>query len=405
VNVTETRESRLDRFFGIPAYIFRTYQFAAGNGQTRLEVRFGLVNDVLQFTLKDDNYHASYEGTLGISDANENLVASRIWKNNLYTHSFAETNDRLHLNEERHRFFLSPGDYEIKLEVVDLVTRRRLRREYPLVVKPFPSDSLQLSSLVVGRMNSSADRHDSLEYNFVSLLTDEVANQGVYYEVYGVKPSDTLDIEYRLQDWKDRVLEEWSATVPVTDTTVRRFDKLDGKLKYQGPQSLTISITAHGEQARATTNFRFQTIKLPAGVEVATVDNRELSYRPLHYIARRDEFNRMAESKPTLRDSLIEEFWRERDPTPGTVANELRDEFYRRVLFADTRFSVHGLDKAGWETDRGRIYIIHGPPEEVHHQLQENGKAPYEIWFYPKQDRYFFFQDKNGSGDFQLTHR
>ncbi len=63
------------------------------------------------------------------------------------------------------------------------------------------------------------------------------------------------------------------------------------------------------------------------------------------------------------REKFIEEFWQRRDPTPGTAQNEYREEHYRRIAYANDRF----VDKkvAGWKTDRGRIYIEYGPPNEI----------------------------------------
>lgn len=62
------------------------------------------------------------------------------------------------------------------------------------------------------------------------------------------------------------------------------------------------------------------------------------------------------------RDAFIAQFWRRRDPTPGTGDNEYRDEFYRRVQYANQHFSA-GVP--GWMTDRGHIYIVWGPPDQI----------------------------------------
>lgn len=61
------------------------------------------------------------------------------------------------------------------------------------------------------------------------------------------------------------------------------------------------------------------------------------------------------------RDLFIQEFWRQRDPTPGTPQNESRDEHYRRIEYANKWFG-RGTSKPGWKTERGRIYIILGEP-------------------------------------------
>jgi GWxTD domain-containing protein len=65
---------------------------------------------------------------------------------------------------------------------------------------------------------------------------------------------------------------------------------------------------------------------------------------------------------PDERDAFIEQFWRRRDPNPGTVENEFKEEHYRRIAYANEKFKS-GID--GWETDRGRIYIVYGPPTSL----------------------------------------
>src|SRR5271156_2317889 len=62
------------------------------------------------------------------------------------------------------------------------------------------------------------------------------------------------------------------------------------------------------------------------------------------------------------RDQFIEGFWQRRDPTPDTEENEFKEEHYRRIEYANEHFAA-GLP--GWKTDRGRIYIMYGPADEI----------------------------------------
>ena len=62
-------------------------------------------------------------------------------------------------------------------------------------------------------------------------------------------------------------------------------------------------------------------------------------------------------------EQFIESFWLRRDPTPGTITNEYREEHYRRIAEANRRYSFGGT--SGWRSDRGRIYIVYGEPESV----------------------------------------
>jgi GWxTD domain-containing protein len=92
------------------------------------------------------------------------------------------------------------------------------------------------------------------------------------------------------------------------------------------------------------------------------------------------------------RDAFIEQFWRRRDPTPGTELNEYREEHYRRLQYANERF---GAGVPGWQTDRGHMYIVWGPPDEIdshptgglyQRDVREGGGMtstfPYERWRY-----------------------
>lgn len=119
------------------------------------------------------------------------------------------------------------------------------------------------------------------------------------------------------------------------------------------------------------------------------------------------------------RQQFIEQFWLRRDPTPGTSANEMKDEHYRRIAYANEHFSRNGIP--GWKTDRGRIYINFGPPDEIdshptggtyQRTIEEGGGItttfPFEKWRY----RYLEgignnvnieFVDATLTGEFHMT--
>ncbi len=76
------------------------------------------------------------------------------------------------------------------------------------------------------------------------------------------------------------------------------------------------------------------------------------------------------------REQFIEQFWLRRDPTPDTEENEYKEEHYRRIAYANERFAS-GIP--GWKTDRGRIYIVYGPPDEIDdHSSGGSYDRPYE---------------------------
>jgi len=92
------------------------------------------------------------------------------------------------------------------------------------------------------------------------------------------------------------------------------------------------------------------------------------------------------------RDNFIEAFWQRRDPTPDTEENEYKEEHYQRIAYANEHFAA-GVP--GWRTDRGRVYIVYGKPDEIESHpsggtyerpLEEGGGEtstfPFETWRY-----------------------
>ncbi len=82
------------------------------------------------------------------------------------------------------------------------------------------------------------------------------------------------------------------------------------------------------------------------------------------------------------RDEFIEQFWDVRNPNPGSAVNTYRQEHYRRIAYANMHFGEK--EEPGWETDRGHVYIVFGPPDSIDAHLAEGGgsERPFEVWHY-----------------------
>jgi len=119
----------------------------------------------------------------------------------------------------------------------------------------------------------------------------------------------------------------------------------------------------------------------------------------------RAAFQRLASDEERVK--FIEQFWLRRDPTPGTPINEFKDEHYRRIAFANERFHM-ASGRQGWLTDRGHMYIVYGPPDELESHAKPQNGFPYETWMYRHVegvgDRLIVrFIDRAGTGDFRLA--
>ena len=130
----------------------------------------------------------------------------------------------------------------------------------------------------------------------------------------------------------------------------------------------------------------------------------------------RQAFKRLSTDEE--RQQFVEQFWLRRDPTPDTEENEYKEEHYRRIAYANERFAS-GIP--GWKTDRGRIYITFGPPDESEEHpsggtyerpYEEGGGTtstyPFEKWRYRYiegigSDINIEFVDPTMTGEFRMT--
>lgn len=108
------------------------------------------------------------------------------------------------------------------------------------------------------------------------------------------------------------------------------------------------------------------------------------------------------------RELFIEAFWKHRDPTPASPENEFRSEHYRRLEYADRRLGREA-PVAGWKTDRGRMYILLGEPQEIRRYTGKTEICDCEMWFYQGKSGldlptgfYLLFYKERGVGAFRL---
>ncbi|RMD93619.1 MAG: GWxTD domain-containing protein, partial [Calditrichaeota bacterium] len=132
----------------------------------------------------------------------------------------------------------------------------------------------------------------------------------------------------------------------------------------------------------------------------------------LIYIAS-DKEMKILRSATTKEEKIKEflKFWQRHDPTPGTFENELMEEYYRRIEFANKHFFGN---KEGWRTDMGMVYVKMGPPDYIDrpelmtrrniYNVNDSYLRTYRVeWDYYEQGRRFIFYFK--AGEFRLMNR
>lgn len=131
------------------------------------------------------------------------------------------------------------------------------------------------------------------------------------------------------------------------------------------------------------------------------------AFAPLSYISTGDD--RLAVWSPQLsvsaKRNFLVNFWKGRDPTPGTPRNEAREGFYGRIAEADRRFTDQQQgSRPGWRTDMGRVFIRMGEPVEILRRSQVGLAAPYQVWrFQGAREMWYVFVDRTNFGSYELV--
>jgi GWxTD domain-containing protein len=145
----------------------------------------------------------------------------------------------------------------------------------------------------------------------------------------------------------------------------------------------------------------------PEANKIRNKEDAELVRNQIKYIAAGNELHTYDNLSIDGKNRFMDDFWEKRDPTPGDDINEFKVQHYARWDYANETYSSRSYQK-GWATDRGRIFIMYGPPGESEVSSVAIDTRPYEIWRYynipGEGEAIFVFVDEQGHGDYRLFH-
>jgi GWxTD domain-containing protein len=158
---------------------------------------------------------------------------------------------------------------------------------------------------------------------------------------------------------------------------------------------MTLTIKSAAGEFKTTKSFQMVWPDMPFSL-------RDIDYaiNALKYITTEDQRDSLHRGDLEERRDKLEAFWRTKDSTPETAYNEVMVEYYRRVDHASKTFGTL-RDPDGFKSDRGRIYILHGPPTTTDRLLNPSTEYQ-EVWIYERPGKKFIFADQTKSGNYVL---
>jgi len=397
---------------GQPAFFVDWAGFQGTDSLSRLEIYYQVFNFGLQFQKDGAEYEANYVFTVIINDNNGRQIVAQEQDRKVRTDDYGKTTSRFDYRTSQMNFALPPGTYKIICSLKDENSHSVSNRDFPVKLRNFrnalPSSSDVLFALDI---ETAGDDTSIFRKGDVAVIPipsryygeDDSARLRYYFEVYpGSLNLGEVKVEAVVRSDVRGTLSRDTSRITLGGAAIRQVRDLS--LDQFPPGDYELHVKLLGQRNRLL-DERNESFSLQWTQEGLLRHDFRTALEQLKYIAPASEIKKM-QNLETYEERLaaFNAFWAGRDPTLGTKENETKREFYRRVTYANRQFQH--LRQPGWRTDRGRIYIQHGDPDQIDDVPMSPNYPPYQVWHYYRQGAYrrFTFVDESEDGDYRLQY-
>jgi GWxTD domain-containing protein len=371
-------------------------------GNTRVDVYIQVPYTTVQFVKSSTGFEGTYTATVSVyGEDKDKLLAEKSWTEKIDTKNFDQTISGSNYNLSQKSFYLAPGKYFIKTSVEDEDSKKSFSSENMFTVRDL-SGNFAVSDILLINKLTQVEGSNRILPNISKNVNVEKDGIPMFFEVYS-KYSKNANIQLQIKDSKEKVV--------YTDTLNKYLDsgrtqiidtiKIDTTKDISiglGKYILSVSVLDAAKDSNAISNKVF--ISRWVGVPLV-INDLDKAISELIYIATPGELAYIKQaSDQKEKISRYLQFWKKKDPTPNTEENEIFNEYYSRVAYANANFSQY---VEGWRSDRGMVFILLGSPNSVDRHPFDIESKPYEIWYYYSLNRNYVFVDETGFGDYRLV--
>lgn len=350
-------------------------------------------NYTLQFVKHDAGFIANYEATISFTGKKDRQIGRTFWQDSILISNYEETIARLKGITLATNFSVAPGEYKYSASLYDLDTKNTGESKAKLNLTKYSKKvTLHPPVLLVDQEGEWGFRPNKIPSFFNS--ANEISD-GLLIYISGKCAQGAYSLRYEVFSGDDKP--RWSDSFSDTCYTgwFEQYLKIPSDAFDDITSNLKVTLTQSGESDSKTSKI---SIRHPGVSHLIT--NIDKALDQMTYILTSQERAQLKRQSKKQREKLFKEFWDSRDPTPGTVSNELMEEYYKRVAYTNEHFT--GIS-GGWKSDMGMIYIIFGVPEDIERSVMAQSRGNFEIWYYYRISRSFIFEDRDGLGYYRLT--
>ena len=370
----------------------------------------------LVFEKNDNLYTASYRLTVEVHDSVTNTIDRKIKEDKISVADFNETDDGNIYSEGLLSFQISKfkkynllpilydknSDRELRLSKIVVLSENKINNDDDFL-EPVVIDSKQIEqekrhffvvSNYEGCIPFSNEEYNllipavdtSLTKIFITLVNDKDT-------VFSGYISESVQLKNSIEEFEGKIILNSRKTSKVFKNFIIPYVN---KNLAEGDLKINIS---KNEDSKHIAVFHKRIIWFNRPISLI---NPELSIKLLKYMESDTVIDSLLDFKKKDYTEVLFRFWKRFDPTPGTSFNELMNEYYSRIDYTIKNFSsISG--KRGFDTDRGRIFILYGKPFKLERGSDQFGKVV-ETWIYKNPERKFVFIDDTGLGEYKLKN-
>jgi len=356
-------------------------------------ITLSFANRVLTFTSDGTGQRAGYDVVLDLTQGATTIQHLDVHKV-LRVASFRETQRDDESVIFQQFLMMPPGNYSLSVTVRDEGGSNANSQQLSLVVPRFTPHSLSTPiSVYQVTPRARTDTVPALIANPRSIIVlgrDTLA--GLYLEGYGLPDTERVSVAVR-NDAHAVILRD-------TVNLVRQGNLSSALLDFPvasigvGPVTVVASLVGASDSVQAPLFLSF-------GDEFGITSFDELlSY--LRYFTSPERLQALRDTPPDQRAAAWAAFWKSTDPNPATQEHEALRDYFKRIATANARYREKEI--AGWLTDRGKVYVTLGEPDQAGQQMgatSSRGRA--EIWVYTQYNLRLVFTSQGSTGHLRLT--
>lgn len=406
--------------------------FKSDETNSVLEVYYSVNQKSLTYVKSGDNYEGFAKIHILLTNRTDNsIVIEKSFKSS----SIVKDTSGNELSQNiigQINFLIGDGYYKLKLTGSDFNNDKRLDVfEEDLSILNAAVTSVRMSSIELSTdIKKSANEKSIFYKNTLDVIPNPSNLFGMnlkelyyYFEIYGLNESnvsDEITIKYSVEDLNNKNILSFDKKIKRNSDSRVEYGKINIDSLQRGSYYFRIKILDPSKNLSLSGEKKFFVFNISNQVtsnsqqddylisEYPAKDEKDLDkeFAVAAYLMTEKEIDRYEDMKNLdLKRKFMYDFWKSRDSNPGTPQNEFKIGYLKRVNEANNNFKE--AYKEGWKTDRGRVYLVYGKPDDIERFPFETTKKSYEIWKYDSVEgggECVFIEKQSTTGVYWLVH-